>query len=117
MLDAWIRLAFPVYNRRPRDPAAVRRAILNPECNRWFTRPEGEGRSFNFFPALPRIQCPTLIMGGDQDPMIPLVCQEEIAAALPAHLVRFERFAGCGHGVVNDAPERFMAVIRDFVAS
>jgi proline iminopeptidase len=116
MLEAWIRLAFPVYNRRPRDPAAVQRAILNPECNLWFTRPGGEGRSFNLLPALPRIQCPTLVMGGDQDPMIPLVCQEEIAAALPPRLVRFERFAGCGHGVVNDAPERFMAVVRQFIA-
>jgi len=33
-----------------------------------------------------------------------------------AHLVRFERFAGCGHAVVPDAPERAMAVIRDFIA-
>jgi len=37
------------------------------------------------------------------------------AAALPAHLVRFERFADCGHAVVPDAPERAMAVIRDFI--
>jgi hypothetical protein len=36
-------------------------------------------------------------------------------AALPPHLVRFERFANCGHAVVPDAPERAMAVIRDFI--
>jgi pimeloyl-ACP methyl ester carboxylesterase len=117
MLDAWIRLAFPVYNRRPRDPAAVQRAVLNPECNLWFTRPGGEGRTFNLFPVLGRIQCPTLIMGGEEDPMTPIACQEEIAAALPSHLVRFERFPGCGHGVVNDSPERFMAVVRQFILS
>jgi len=34
----------------------------------------------------------------------------------PTHLVRFERFAGCGHGVVTDAPERALALIRDFIA-
>jgi proline iminopeptidase len=34
---------------------------------------------------------------------------------LPAHLVRFERFPGCGHGVLPDAPDRAMAVIRDFI--
>src|SRR6185503_1718849 len=117
MLEAWIRLAFPVYTRTPRDPAAVRRAILHPEVNLWFTRPGGEGRSFNFLPQLQRVQCPTLVLGGDQDPMCPIVCQEEIAAALPAHLVRFERFAGCGHGVIHDAPERGMVVIREFIAS
>lgn len=117
MLEAWIRLAFPVYTRIPRDPAAVRRAVLHPEVNVWFTRPGGEGRTFDLFPALHRIQCPTLVLGGEEDPMIPIVCQEEIAAALPPHLVRFERFAGCGHGVVHDAPERAMAVIRDFILS
>jgi proline iminopeptidase len=117
MLEAWIRLAFPVYTRTPRDAVAVKRAILHPEVNIWFTRPGGEGRTFNFFPVLRRVQCPTLVLGGEEDPMTPIVCQEEIAAALPAHLVRFERFPGCGHGVVNDAPERAMAVIRDFIGT
>ena len=117
MLEAWIRLAFPVYTRTPRDPAAVQRAILHPEVNIWFTRPGGEGRTFNLLPMLHRVQCPTLVLGGEEDPMTPIVCQEEIVAALPAHLVRFERFPGCGHGVVHDAPERAMAVIREFIRS
>ena len=117
MLEEWVRLAFPVYTRTPRDPAWVQRAIVNPEVHMWFTRPGGEGLTFNFFPMLQRIQCPTLVLGGEEDPMIPIVCQEEIAAALPPHLVRFERFPGCGHGVVADAPERAMAVIREFIGS
>jgi proline iminopeptidase len=117
MLEAWIRLAFPVYTRTPRDPAAVKRAILRPEVNLWFTRPGGEGRTYNFLPALRHVRCPTLVMGGEEDPMTPIVCQEEIAAALPVHLVRFERFPGCGHGVVNDAPERAMAIMREFIVS
>src|SRR5262245_60913129 len=54
MLDAWIRLAFPVYTRTPRDPAAVKRALLRPEVNLWFTRPGGEGRTYDFFPLLSR---------------------------------------------------------------
>jgi len=115
MLAAWIRLAFPVYTRTPRDPAVVQRAILRPEVTHWFTRPGGEGRTFNLLPTLQRVQCPTLVLGGEEDPMIPIACQEEIVAALPAHLVRFERFPGCGHGVLTDAPERGMAVIRDFI--
>lgn len=116
MLEAWIRLAFPVYTRTPRDPAAVQRAILHPEVNIWFTRPGGEGRTFNLFPMLKRVRCPTLVLGGEDDPMTPIECQEEIAAALPAHLTRFERYSSCGHGVVTDAPERAMAVIREFIS-
>jgi pimeloyl-ACP methyl ester carboxylesterase len=117
LLDAWVRLAFPVYTRSPRDPAWVGRAVIHPEIHLWFNRPGGEGRRFNLFPMLQRVQCPTLVLGGEEDPMIPIVCQEEIAAALPAHLVRFERFPGCGHGVVTDAPERAMALIREFIGS
>lgn len=117
MLEAWIRLAFPVYTRTPRDPAVVQRAMLHPEVNLWFTQPGAEGRTFNFIPVLNRVQCPTLVLGGEEDPMSPIACQEEIVAGLAAHLVRFERFPGCGHGVVNDAPERAMAVIRDFIGS
>jgi proline iminopeptidase len=115
MLDAWIRVAFPAYTRTPREPSWVQRAILNPEVQLWFTQPGGEGRTFDLRPLLRRIQCPTLVMGGEEDPMIPIICQEEIAAALPAHLARFERFPGCGHGVVADAPERALALIRDFI--
>ena len=67
------------------------------------------------FPDLHRIQCPTLVMGGEDDPMHPIESQADIAAALPPHLVQFERFANCGHAVVPDAPERAMALIRDFI--
>jgi proline iminopeptidase len=114
-LEAWIRLAFPLYTRTPRDPQVVRRAVRRPEVTRWFLRPGGEGHTFDLFPLLDRVACPTLVLGGEDDPMTPIECQEAIAAALPAHLVRFERFAGCGHAVVPDAPDRALAVIRDFI--
>ena len=116
-LDAWLRLAFPHYTRTPRDPAAAQRAIRRPEVLRWFQRPGGEAHTFNMLPALSRVPCPTLVMGGEEDPMIPIESQADIAAALPARLVRFERFPGCGHGVFADAPERGMTVIRDFIGT
>ena len=115
-LDAWRRLAMPLYTRTARDPDMARRAINRSEVLHWFTRPGGESHAFNMFPDLGRIQCPTLVLGGEDDPMIPIECQADIAAALPPHLVQFERFANCGHAVVPDAPERAIAVIRDFIA-
>jgi len=114
-LDTWLRLAFPLYTRTPRDPQVIQRAVRHPEVTRWFTRPGGEGHTFNLFSALSRVQCPTLVLGGEEDPMTPIECQAEIAAALRANLVRFERFPGCGHAVLPDAPERAMTVIRDFI--
>jgi pimeloyl-ACP methyl ester carboxylesterase len=114
-LDAWRRLAFPLYTRTRRDPDMARRTVSRSEVLHWFTKPGGESHTFNMFPDLGRIQCPTLVLGGEDDPMLPIECQADIAAALPAHLVRFERFADCGHALIPDAPERAMAVIRDFI--
>jgi pimeloyl-ACP methyl ester carboxylesterase len=115
-VDAWRKLAFPLYTRTPRDPNIGSRTVGKPEVGlRWFAKPGGEGHSFNMFPDLHRIQCPTLVLGGEDDPMHPIESQADIAAALPAHLVQFERFANCGHAVVPDAPERAMAVIQDFI--
>jgi pimeloyl-ACP methyl ester carboxylesterase len=88
----------------------ARRAVSRPEVQLWFTRPGGESYSFNMFPDLHRIRCPTLVLGGEDDPM-----QADLAAALPAGLAQFERFENCRHAVVPDAPERAMAVIRDFI--
>jgi pimeloyl-ACP methyl ester carboxylesterase len=114
-LEAWRRLAIPHYFRSPRDPDMARRAVGRSDVLFWFTRPDGESHSFNLFPDLHRIQCPTLVLGGEDDPMHPIESQADIAAALPPHLVQFERFANCGHAVMPDAPERTTAAIRDFI--
>jgi proline iminopeptidase len=94
----------------------ARRAISRSEVRHWFVRPGGESHTFDMIPDLGRIACPTLVLGGEDDPMHPIESQADIAAALPPHLVQFERFANCGHAVIPDAPERAMAVIRDFIA-
>jgi pimeloyl-ACP methyl ester carboxylesterase len=115
-LEAWRRLAFPLYTRIPRDPDAARRAVNRSEVLQWFVRPDGEAHTFDMVSDLHRIRCPTLILGGEDDPIHPIESQADIAAALPPHLVQFERFENCRHAVVPDAPERAMAVIRDFIA-
>jgi proline iminopeptidase len=114
-LNDWGRLAIPHYTRIPRDPDMARRAVNRPETLRWFSRPGGESHSFDMSGDLHRIQCPTLVLGGEDDPIHPIESQADIAAGLPAHLVQFERFENCRHAVMTDAPERTIAVIRDFI--
>lgn len=116
-VEAWQRLAMPLYTRKGRDPDMMARALRRPEVLQWFTRPDGEVTRFDFLPALGGIACPTLVMGGEDDPMVPIESQADIAAAVPSHLVRFERFPGCGHGVIADAPERGLQMIRDFITA
>jgi pimeloyl-ACP methyl ester carboxylesterase len=109
---AWARLAMPHYTRIPRDPDMARRAVNRPEVLQWFGRPGGESHSYNFFPDLHR---PTLVLGGEDDPIHPIESQADLAAALPPHLVRFERFADCRHACIQDVPEQTLAAIRGFI--
>jgi pimeloyl-ACP methyl ester carboxylesterase len=114
-LDKWRTLAMPHYQRRPRDPGLVARTVSRLEVLQHFTKPGGEGLTFDILDDLKRIKCPTLVLGGDDDPMTPIECQIDIANAIPKHLVQFERWADCGHGVVPDVGEPALKVIRDFV--
>ena len=114
-LAAWVRLAMPFYTRRRPNPDVAARGILRAEVLRWFTRPGGEGQSFDLFPVLHRVACPTLVVGGEDDPMTPIESQADIVSALRPGIARFERFAGCGHGVVADAEHRAMTLFRDFI--
>jgi pimeloyl-ACP methyl ester carboxylesterase len=109
------RLCGPLYHLSPHDRDIDARTIWNPRLMAAFRR--GERETMNFLPELHRIKCPTLVMVGEDDPMTPVPCAEEIVAALPPGLVRFERFAGAGHGIVADQPERFFEVLRAFIAA
>ena len=80
-----------------------------------FNGPRNEHGRMDFRAQLGRVRCPVLVMAGDRDPITPLVFSETIVASLPPHLARFERFAGCGHGLFPDDPERFFAVMREFI--
>ena len=62
-----------------------------------------------------RARCRTLVTGGAPVPLHHLKISD-IAAAISAHLVRYEEFANCGHGVVRDAPDDAMALLREFIA-
>jgi proline iminopeptidase len=106
--------AMPVYNRTPRDPHATSRTALAFDVLYHFAA--GEQRSMDLLPDLAQVKAPVLVMGGEDDPITPIEDQEAIAAALPRELVRFERFAGCGHGAFRDDPARAFAVIREFCA-
>ena len=117
MLEAWVRLALPVYTHRSIPVDVIARGIRRPEVTAWFTRPGGEGQTFDLMADLARISCPALVVGGEDDPMVPIECQEDIADALPAGVGRFERVSGAGHGVVADAPDVLMGLVREFLST
>ena len=115
---AYRAICFPLYNRPgTHDPDAATRTLRNEDVSFRFGAPDGEALRLDFRDALAHVQCPTLVMAGEDDPITPISRSELIARCLPPHLVRFERFANAGHGVHIDDPERAFAVLRDFILS
>jgi pimeloyl-ACP methyl ester carboxylesterase len=109
--DEFLRVCLPAYNPKPIDPDVIARTRLKLEVGNHFFR--NEGFDVDLFPELPNIRCPTLVIGGELDPITPVADSQDIAAAIPHAEVRI--FEGAGHGVFRDQPEEAVAVIRDFV--
>lgn len=61
-------------------------------------------------PLLPRIRCPLLVAGGEDDLLTPIECAEEIAAAVPG--ARLERLPECGHLLTLEQPQRINALLE-----
>lgn len=65
-------------------------------------------------PLLPSIACPTLVVCGREDPVVPVELSEELAAGIPgAELVVLGE---CGHLAPLERPIDLTAVLRAFVA-
>jgi proline iminopeptidase len=112
----FLEVCIPLYRARPaRDPYLFKRAIVKDDVALWFSGPRNEHGRMDFRAALGSLRCPVLVMGGDRDPITPIAFSETIAASLPRHLVRFERFSDCGHGLVPDEPDRALAILREFI--
>jgi proline iminopeptidase len=116
-LAEYARCCLPLYTRSAEDPDAMARTLphANFELTVAFFR--DEFHRFDFRDALAGVRCPTLVITGEDDPITPAADSEDIAAALPASLVRLERFPGCGHPVYHDDEERFFRVVREFLGS
>ena len=111
--EAYEKLCIPLYARTPPPEGMFERAIRNPAMRLFFY--EHELARLDLLKDLHRVKCPTLIVAGEDDPITPLADIAEIAAAIPQHLVRFERFAHAGHGVYRDRPTAFFDLLRDFM--
>jgi pimeloyl-ACP methyl ester carboxylesterase len=116
VLADWLRVCLPLYVQSRFDPQASARGLWKPEVTRWFSRAEGEGSHFDLRGDLHRIACPTLLLGGALDPMLPIENQRDIAALIAPQHLNYVEFEHAGHGVVADAPDLAWPLIREFIA-
>lgn len=71
--------------------------------------------SYDITARIPSIRCPTLVVVGRHDWITPVAASERIAGLIPG--ARLEVFERSGHAPQLEEPERFQAVVRDFLAS
>jgi pimeloyl-ACP methyl ester carboxylesterase len=116
--DDYFEHCLSLYNVRPlRDPHRNARCIRREAVLQQFGGRKGEMQRYDFRADLARVRSPTLVMSGERDPITPVAFSETIARHLPPDLVEFVRFPDCGHGIVNDAPDAYLAAIRAFVTA
>ena len=109
------RVCFPLYNTTVQDPTIAARQIVKPEVLLHFWK--GEHRIFDFRPELGDIGCPTLVIGGEDDPITPAVRARELADHLDPGLVDLRIVPGAGHGVYRDDPRGYGDLVRGFISS
>jgi pimeloyl-ACP methyl ester carboxylesterase len=113
---AYLRVCSPLYNPRgKRDPEAVARTVRNEQVSFQFAKSDDGPHPMDFRAALANIKCPSLVIGGEDDPITPISRSELLAACIPQHLVRLVRVPNAGHGVHNDDPALAMRLLREFI--
>jgi proline iminopeptidase len=90
---------------------------MNPALTQHFFAPDGEAWRFDHRNKLARVECPVLVVLGEQDPVTPAAWGREVAESLPADKTELIVLAGASHLVTLDEPEAFAAAVSQFVAA
>jgi pimeloyl-ACP methyl ester carboxylesterase len=101
-----------------RDPQGARRVMawldaapLSVLCDEL----EAAAEAPDLRPRLGELTCPTLVVTGTADAAVPPASVETIARAIPkAALARIE---GAGHALLLEAPEKVVALVKDFLST
>ena len=116
-LAEWIRVCAPLLTRAADpDPLIARlqaARIETMDVNLHYMT--GEGKAMDLRSRLRNVRCPTLVVLGEHDPLMPVHLGEEIVASIPNGLARLEVIEDAAHDVVTDNPEHAYRCIREFV--
>ena len=98
---------------RKLDADAEARTVTNiPLLFDFFAR---EIKLFDVTAGLANVTGPVMILGGEEDPILPPPYQAELHAALTNAQVTRHSFAACGHALAADAPDALAEALLDFI--
>ena len=95
-------ICVPHYTQRNAPADWIKRARIKDDVALHFNGPNKEMGRMDFRSGLAAVNCPTLVMVGDKDPMTPPVFSDEIATSLSNAKLRHIVVEGAGHGVIED---------------
>lgn len=98
------------------SPDWLGRVLWRNETALWFNGSNNEHGRFDYRRDLGKVDCPVLVMAGEDDPIAPLEFSDAIVAHLLPEQVTYLKFAKCGHGVIGDKPDEALDALRSFVA-
>jgi 3-oxoadipate enol-lactonase len=98
--------------RHPSDVDRFRRVVLETDPHGYAACCEAIGE-LNYYPALARIKCPTLVITSDSDIATPPAMAEEIVSRVENG--RLEVIEGAGHLSVAERPDEFGELLRAFL--
>ena len=104
------RICVPLYNPGPPDADILARVVQRHEVGIHFWR--DELTRFDLSAEADRVRCPTLVLGGELDPITTAADLEDLAAAIPGSQLTV--VPGTGHGLRNK-PDEALAIVRRFI--
>jgi pimeloyl-ACP methyl ester carboxylesterase len=104
----------PYYSVRGFDRTVLARSIDRPEVRRRFFGPGGEFYTMDYRAGLARIDCPTLVLHGAHDPILPAPLARELHAAIRPGLARLHVVENAGHSYQDESDE-WRAVLQSFL--
>jgi pimeloyl-ACP methyl ester carboxylesterase len=117
--DAYRIACTVLYSRGFQDEHAdfierqVRDRARRPIAPRVFQAQLAASRGHDAWEGLPSIACPTLVMHGGEDAVMPLANAEVLAARVPGAIL--EVFDGAGHLFFHEQPERTATALVSFL--
>jgi pimeloyl-ACP methyl ester carboxylesterase len=112
-MQRYMEICLPLYSPDPLDIDSMARMVMTPALleGGWT-----EALTFDLTAGLADITVPTLVLSGLLDPITPPGAATEIVEHLPANLATHESFDRSGHFIHDTEPERFFALLREFIA-
>jgi pimeloyl-ACP methyl ester carboxylesterase len=110
--EAYKRICAPLYNPGRPDPDVLARVVQHDEVGIHFW--SDELTHFDLSSEAAGVRCPTLVLGGELDPITTVADFEDLAAAIPGSELTI--VPGTGHGLRNKSDEA-LAIVGGFIAS